>query len=127
MLRISALKLPLCKIKTDFAQEHGIVEKDPDPPTPSRVRTQSNFSPTRDQSSFSPTAPPRRSQSTFTREGDTLIVTPSETIAQPEAFIDTPKRPTALRSSLLDRLRNKDLNRGSTNSNNDNDACKGKL
>ena len=31
---------------------------------------------------FSPTVAPRRSQSSFNREGDTLIVTPSETISQ---------------------------------------------
>ena len=120
----SALKLPLCRVKNDFAQEHGITQKAPEPvrsrvpePTPIRTRVQE---PT---PSFSPTSLPKRSQSSFTREGDTLIVTPSETIKENES----PSRSPPLRSSLLDRLRNTQNNRGSANNDDSNDACKGKF
>jgi len=64
-----ALKLPLCRVKNDFAQEHGITQKAPEPvrsrvPEPSPIRTRVQ-EPT---PSFSPTTLPKRSQSSFTRE-----------------------------------------------------------
>jgi len=105
-----ALKLPLCKVKQDFADQHGIRQNAPAAPV-APVQTPS----------FSPTVPPRRSQSSFNRERDTLIVTPSETISQGNQ-LQKPARPP-LRSTLLDRLRSQTQNRGA--STNNNDACKG--
>ena len=60
----TALKLPLCKVKKEFAEQHGIRQQTapaPAPVIPARAP------------SFSPTIPPQRSQSSFNREADTLI------------------------------------------------------
>jgi len=106
----------LCKVKKDFADQHGIRQSAPVAPVAPVAPAQTP--------SFSPTVPPRRSQSSFNREGDTLIVTPSETISQgnQQQQQQKPARPP-LRSTLLDRLRSQSQNRGA--STNNNDACKG--
>lgn len=94
-----ALKLPLCRIKSDFAQEHGIQTERPKTTTSSPR--------------FRPTLNRQESTSSVTREGDTLIVTPSKVVAEDES------PPTPLRSTLIDRLRS----RPSTSSNTG--ACQG--
>ena len=99
-----ALKLPLCKVKKEFAEQHGIRQQTapaPAPVVPARAP------------SFSPTLPPQRSQSSFNREADTLIVTPSDAQSNLPARL-RPSRPenppaplrqggSALKSTLLDR------------------------
>ena len=110
---IAALKLPLCKVKKDFADEHGIPQSNPvqQPRRPS-------FNPGT-TSAPSVVEPPRRSQSSFNREGDTLIVTPSRTVTE-----SSPAAP-ALKSTLLDRFRNP--NRQTSSSSANRDACKGRV
>jgi len=145
-----ALKLAFCKVKKEFAEENGIRPKAPAPVrTPVQTPFQTPVETPVQTPVFSPTVAPRRSQSSFNREGDTLIVTPSETISQTNQQTQQSFRPTPpkIKSTLLDRLRsqfknrgsnteskpqsvgspvrNINENRGSTDNSNSNDACKG--
>lgn len=145
-----ALKLAFCKVKKEFAEENGIRQEAPAPvQTPVQTPFQTPVETPVQTPVFSPTVAPRRSQSSFNREGDTLIVTPSETISQTNQQTQQSFRPTApkIKSTLLDRLRsqfknrgsnteskpqnvgspvrNNNENRGSTDNSNSNDACKG--
>merc|ERR1711997_1269602 len=136
--------------KKEFAEENGIRPKAPAPVrTPVQTPFQTPVEIPVQTPVFSPTVAPRRSQSSFNREGDTLIVTPSETISQTNQQTQKSFRPTPpkIKSTLLDRLRsqfknrgsnteskpqnggspvrNNNENRGSTDNSNSNDACKG--
>jgi len=102
-----AFKLAFCKVKQDFAEEHGIKEQSA--PAPARAP------------SFSPTIAPKRSQSSFNREPtDTQANLPAR--LRPALQVSSAGG-TALKSTLLDRLRSQAPNRGSSDSNND--ACAG--
>ena len=109
------MKLPLCKVNQDFAKQHGIEE----PVTQAAPVRTVNFAPT-------PPAPIR--SQTFTREGDTIIVTPAENIKDEpiETPSDSNSRP-ALRETLLDRIRATTQNRDRGSNTDTNDACRGKL
>jgi len=144
-----ALKLAFCKVKKEFAEENGIRQSAPAPPPPVQTPFQTPVETPVQTPAFTPTVAPRRSQSSFNREGDTLIVTPSETISQTNQQTQQSFRPTPpkIKSTLLDRLRsqfknrgsntdskqqtggspvrNNNENRGSTDNSNSNDACKG--
>jgi len=89
-----ALKLPLCRVKTEFAEEHGIRTEKPKPKPIQRINKPNSFN----------------------REGDTIIVTsapPTRSRVVPENP-SNPKQPLrsssgssegGLRASVLDRFR----------------------
>jgi len=134
-----ALKLPLCRVKQEFAEEHGIrTEKPKSTPTRSRLVVQPEENPSKPiQRINTPNA--------FTREGDTIIVTPSPTPTRsrvvPENNPSKPKQPLrssppqggGLRASALDRFRERPskpppprtTSTTSFNSGTNNDACRG--
>lgn len=98
----SALRLPLCKIKSEFAQDHGIQQE---------VKI--------------PEEIPEDIPAGITREGGTTIVT-AESVPNEDQPVNS------IRSSLIDRLRNRNNNNGfseqpeeDTSSGNP-DACRGK-
>jgi hypothetical protein len=96
-----ALRLPLCKVNQNFAKQHGIeaapqAEKQPQRRVIPTSRPAAVAPPSRIRD-FSP-------ESTQTREGDTLIVTPFRTVSQPETVKDSGG---SLRSTLIDRLRSR--------------------
>jgi len=112
-----ALKLPLCRVKQEFAEEHGIRTEKPKPKPPIQRINKPN---------------------SFTREGDTIIVTPTTPTRSrvvPENS-SKPKQPLrssggsstgGLRASVLDRFRERPSTPRTTtfNSGNNNDACRG--
>ena len=112
-----------CRLKTDFANEQGI--RQPEPTT-----TRPRFSPTRSRLIPTQTAsanlPIQSQSSSVTREGDTLIVTPSRTVSEED---QQSNQQTNLRSTLINRLRNRprtsDTSSTSNSPSQQNDACKG--
>ena len=109
-----------CRLKTDFANEQGIRQ-------PEATTTRPRFSPTRSRLIPTQTSPIIQSQSSsVTREGDTLIVTPSRTVSEVDQQSNQPTtKQTNLRSTLIDRLRNRPRTTDTSPSSSSNDACKG--
>ena len=119
----SALGLRFCRLKTDFAQEQGIRQSAP--PVAATTK-RPRFSPTRSRlipTPISSQSSEAEEESSFTREGDTLIVTPSRTVSEEEQA----EQQTNLRSTLIDRLRNRPKAPAVSNGGTQNDACKGTL
>jgi len=115
-----ALGLRFCRLKTDFAQEQGIRQEAITTKRPRFSPTRSRLIPTRAQSQ---TVSDEIPESSFTREGDTLIVTPSRTVSEEEQAEE--QQQTNLRSTLIDRLRNRPKAPAVSNGGTQNDACKG--
>ena len=124
ILFFTALGLRFCRLKTDFAKEQGIRQEEVTTARPRFVPTRSRLRPTpAPQVPLSP-EPIQSQSSSVTREGDTLIVTPSRTVSEEEQQSQPPPQ-TNLRSTLIDRLRNRPRTTDTSSGGQQNDACKG--